>query len=74
MDGMTKCRSEEEGDHTGFNSTDSHPQFDAFDGSAFGDGRATSVATTSNIRKTVHNRRFAAKELAMTRFHTDGAI
>ncbi len=62
------------GHHTGFNSTESHPQFDAFDVSAFGDGRATSVATTSNIRNTVHNRRFAAKELAMTNIHTDGTI
>jgi len=62
------------GRHTGFNSTDSHPQFDAFNESAFGDGRATSVATTSNVRNAVHSRIFAAKELAMTRFYTDGTI
>jgi len=62
------------GRHTGFNRADSHPQSDAFDASAFGDGRATSVATTSNIRNTVHNRRFTAKELAMTNIHADGTI
>jgi len=74
MNEMTKCRSKEEGDHTGFNSMDSHPQFDAFDGFAFGDKRATSIVITSNIRKTIHNKRFAIKELAMTRFHTNGTI
>jgi len=62
------------GRHTGFNSTDSHSQFDAFDGFAFGDERATSVATTSNVRNTVHSRIFAAKKLAMTRFHIDRTI
>lgn len=62
------------GRHTGFYSTDSHPRLDAFDGSAFGDGRAASAATTSNLRNTVHSRILAVKELAMTRFDTDGTI
>ncbi len=71
---MTKCRLEEEENYTRFNSTNSHSQFDAFDRFAFGDKRATSIAITLNIRKIIHNKRFAIKKLTITRFHTNETI
>ena len=47
--------------HTGFNSTNSHSQFDAFDEFTFDDGRATSVVITSNVRNTVHQQNICSQ-------------